>query len=93
MKNKITKGEWEIEYDGSLCFGGQIIAQPEHLKPDYAPLEEGKANARLMSAAPDMLAVCQAVVAFFSGGIGVPLDPNHPYNLARAAIAKVNGKK
>lgn len=57
--------------------------------------EEARANARLIAAAPDLLAACEAMMRskFTGGSIGFRslevLDP--VYDLARSAIARAKG--
>jgi hypothetical protein len=53
-----TKGNWEVESDGTtLSMGGQVVATA--IAPDNAPLSEQKANASLCAASPDLLEACE----------------------------------
>lgn len=56
MENKFTKGEWFVSNDN------QIVSMPSQCKitnrvSGWNP-EEAKANAKLIAAAPDLLAAC-----------------------------------
>lgn len=77
-----TPGPWEVQDDcaTSIWAGGHYIAET---------YTDGEANARLIAAAPDLLAALEAIVA-----ICEQLDvPNHQHaQLARFAIAKAKGK-
>jgi hypothetical protein len=62
---------------------------------DYGPHgdEQTEANARLIAAAPDLLAALQALAPYAAKEIGVPLDlcVSEPFRAARAAIRKATG--
>src|SRR5690348_4523401 len=88
---------------GLLCRevsgGGWWIAQVNPLalthsktKTDAEWLEEGEANARLIAAAPDLLAACKAIrdTPLTPGGRLVVTGPR--IHLLLAAIAKAEGK-
>jgi len=53
MTTKYTTGPWTMEYDYSLVMAGQVVAVT--IAPDGASLEEQRANAQLIAAAPDLL--------------------------------------
>lgn len=84
-----TKGEWYLQkYTDSYtnivrCNNGKhetifIASTPQ------SPLPEARANAKLMSAAPDLLEALEEVIAIS--------DRNHvAWNKAKAAIAKAVG--
>ncbi len=55
--------------------------------PDY---HEQQANARLIAAAPDLLAACEASLKMFDHTIGRPLVTDEQ-KLLKAAIAKAKG--
>lgn len=83
--NKHTPGPWT--YAGT----GGHIGSPDRLRvADVNSLEidsdTRQANARLIAAAPDLLALAEAVAAHF-GGTDAPLGA-----AARAAIAKAKGE-
>lgn len=64
---------------------GLIVNQP----PVVTPADH--ANARLIAAAPDLLAALKSVLSVGGGTTGFSAD--HPTNIAiRAAIAKAEGK-
>lgn len=54
----ITPGPWTVESDGTtVSMGGQcVIVAPA---PDYAPISEQRANARLIAASPRLLKACR----------------------------------
>ena len=57
-----TPGPWEVERDGcSLTMQHQVVATA--IAPDWASLEEQRANARLIASAPEMLALLRCYVA------------------------------
>lgn len=66
MNTKHTFGPWSQEADGSLVINGQVIAEPSWLAPDRSPREEQLANARLIAAAPELLAQLDRCVRFAS---------------------------
>ena len=76
-----TPGPWMQEYDGAVAIGEQVCIPVDHCGPDDVPHAERKANARLIAAAPDLLAALQ-----------MALDADQDSALwretARAAIAK-----
>lgn len=92
---KHTAGPWSQEYDGSLVMSGQVIAQPSDLCPDVASYAEGRANARLISAAPELLeALRDAVLVVQDATLAGPLGQAYR-DLAermRAAIRKAEGE-
>jgi hypothetical protein len=102
METKHTPGPWETKEEDSHCWkvyseewGGLatlhaaygVKAQQERLEPD----------ARLIAAAPEMLAACQAALAYFDacvGECGAETDDEIESPEAkqlRAAIAKATG--
>ena len=90
---KHTPGPWEVAY---LDKNGQSVVKAEHIEVCtcwhhcVGSIEkEMHANARLIAAAPDMLAALQAMSAHYSGS----LDHQPAYvKLGRAAIAKATGE-
>lgn len=65
---------------------------------DHEPPAIAKANARLISAAPDLLAACLALVQYDerddsgpNAGIQMMVDYDEALTLARAAIARATG--
>jgi hypothetical protein len=55
----------------------------------YADFEEAQANARLIAAAPDLLAACEAVSIEYDGW---PDDERIFLDMVREAIKKAKGK-
>lgn len=53
----------------------------------------GESNARLIAAAPDLLAALQMVDRIWSNDQTANLDPESPLAIVRAAIAKATGEK
>jgi hypothetical protein len=88
-----TPGPWAV---GSYCMtahviyadngeGEQIAAASRSAFPD----SESDANARLIAAAPDLLAVLKQVRDFWAGGDA----PDDLTNAIHAAIARARGSK
>lgn len=85
-----TKGPWTIKESTSSAMvsvyaGGFSVACTGSAKAED---DNARANARLISAAPDLLAACEAVISELDG------DP-HRYSLCNtvaAAIAKAKGE-
>lgn len=86
-----TQGPWEVEYDGSLVVGGQIVSGP--IAPDTATKAEAMANSSLIAAAPDLLAACEAVYqSIDADGVELPgCDLAGLVEMCGAAIAKAKG--
>lgn len=96
-----TKGNWErgeifafldvFVDDKQICHCGS----DEYISDDM-PIEERKANARLISAAPDLLEACEMVIQqLTSDKFNVVIYPDvEPYSfkLVKAAIAKAKGE-
>ena len=98
---KHTPGPWHIANSFSRTeFGRYRLAiypnsdmQHPHVSvsaPDDDAMTEVTANARLIAAAPDMLAALQNLLNY-TGGWDLK-DPEHPIVAARAAIAKAEGR-
>lgn len=84
--SKHTPGPWVVEKDGfSLAMGGQVVATA--IAPDRASINEQRANASLISAAPDLLAACYAAMGAI---IGLGLENTE--KRIREAIAKAEGE-
>jgi hypothetical protein len=89
--NRHTPGPWQ--YNGFVTdsdFSGWRVYLPTKYRRaitvEGTSAAEADANARLIAAAPDLLAALKAVVAFTGAHGG-------PYADARAAIAKAEGRK
>lgn len=76
-------------YDKVICTVWTHQFQGSTFEPDkqFQPLPYGAANARLIAAAPELLAALQAVADYWAGG-DVPADIDAAM---RAAIAKATG--
>lgn len=89
MTTKPTPGPWRVEPDGSIVGpdGCDVIAShADYLGGHYlAATEEDR---RLIAAAPDLLAACEAMVGYM-----VLFGADHGVNILRAAIAKVKGER
>lgn len=93
-ETKHTPGPWVID-DASLLFDGSTSHGPEiHICSDVAEaviariggdVQDPQSNARLIAAAPDLLAALEA-------GIGFYPVPSEQRTAALAAIAKARGK-
>ena len=82
-----TKGPWNIQYEGHA---GQIIgAQIVALGGGAVAYVDREANARLISAAPDLL---EAIKALLGPDVMTGEEPFDPVSKAFAAIAKAEGK-
>ena len=83
-----TRHKWHSQEDQISAKGG-TIALVSHIHT-LVPEAEADANARLIAAAPDLLAALEAIVKITDGS-----QPNYPAVLmvAQAAIAKATGSK
>jgi len=98
MKTEHTAGPWRV--DGRDLFQGvghdkalmhAVIRDPSERWTALVEIEdeEGEANARLIAAAPELLAALEALYAQEDWTRdGDVIDPRSPLGLARAAIAK-----
>jgi hypothetical protein len=92
--NKFTPGTWIIEYDNAdeRSGGEWYIAGPAIVRFSYsattAETEEAEANARLISAAPDLLDALDLMVTTHDEGGW----PSANIVIARAAIARARGE-
>jgi hypothetical protein len=75
MEFKGTKGEWIANYSNELetyiSCNGLRIAEAKHYKNHILndpSTEEGRANAKLIAAAPELLRLCLLVHNSFGGG-------------------------
>jgi hypothetical protein len=86
---KHTPGPWHVEPDE---YQWLVISDCNYryvaLVGDKDRFADDAANARLIAAAPDLLAACERALGWFEGDYGV----NHPETVElRAAIAKATG--
>jgi hypothetical protein len=78
-----TPAPWFIEADTG--FGASY-----HMRRAVITADEHEANARLIAAAPDMLAALRGMVATFAHNFEEGVSPT--VDLARAALAKAVGE-
>lgn len=90
-----TRGPWRVTgADGGMLSHmvlgpiGEIIARYSPWSGDPKQAEEGQANARLIAAAPDLLAACKAVEKQMKNGY---INPDQCLDWLAAAIAKARG--
>src|SRR5689334_12819106 len=90
-----TKGEWRLNGNGVHITHGNVgtcvacAYDPEH--PSQLT-EECRANARLIAAAPDLLAACEAASNYLDEpGPFTSMSAMDVLDLCRAAIAKATG--
>jgi len=97
MSNEVrhTPGPWKaVLVEGHRLGGRNGAARYDVLAmnpPDFVADRLTEANARLIAAAPDLLAACRAVLEC----LGRTLAPDYlpePRELLRAAIAKAEGE-
>src|SRR5699024_2296674 len=90
---KGTPGPWQT--DRNNCHAGQIATIHHCLSNDWVEIwspdwpddeDVQEANARLIAAAPDLMAALQALMDEESRGRIMPIGP--AWDMARAAIAK-----
>jgi len=114
VKMSYTKGEWRVEEYLYRKILALAITTSKHQIAGIIPKVsasgllselEHKANAKLISAAPDLLKACEAIVRDFEAEDSKMIidpascihTPNHtnlcPYWLAKQAIAKAMGKE
>ena len=102
MTTKHTPGQWSVvEHDHAICvqtesprqtkFGASRYAVVGGLdRSDPEQLEEARANARLIAAAPDLLEALKALLERYVLAIG---NEGIECLNARAAIAKATGEQ
>lgn len=88
-----TTGPWTLEYDYSLVMGNYIVGR--NFAPDSADASERQANARLIAAAPDLLAALIGISKAYERAIynnPAQDSPDTEWLIhANAAIAKATG--
>ncbi len=92
MGNKHTNGPWKVSLTDDTVVvdanGAEVAAiDGDYNHPDTWPVME--ANARLIAAAPDLLAALEAIMSerWYPAG-----RSEHVSDMARAAIAKARGE-
>lgn len=95
MSDKFTPGPWTVvlakgsyQRPALVMAGDKTVASclGNQLEPEATSIGEATANARLIAAAPDLLALAEGVAEYFAG-TDAPLGER-----ARAAIAKAEGR-
>jgi hypothetical protein len=87
-----TKGEWEVSTHGNAVYCGEMkIAVCDGASREWPNFAAVKANARLIAAAPELLAALELVMLDYQN-----CDNPEPFwkenlSIARAAIAKARG--
>lgn len=104
MNNTVqhTPGPWHAFQDivadnsGDIYTTGKVIcnvaASDDHPPKRYVTIEERKANARLIAASPDLLAVLKEWMPLIESKHGWNKELNAKVEMARAAIAKAESK-
>lgn len=81
MSNHTTPGPWEVEDEINVYASGSCICTAYAQQPEaraYAIDEiddEGRANARLIAAAPEMLQTLHEIIASLDGYVGIDFGP------------------
>lgn len=95
--NKHTPGPWRyVGHFGTHCLDSKGRCIADAPQPNGMSEEEGFANARLISAAPEMLAALEAVAASFDSKEKIHPKSRHTVSMAaqqltKEAIAKAKG--
>jgi len=96
VRDEPTPGPWKVS-DGNKRAVYSTVTQ-HRIDGNFTPIVcdcirptdgEGEANARLIAAAPCLLAACEEFISHYPCGINTFLDD--AYRAARAAIAKARG--
>ena len=97
MEAKHTQGLWHIIDEDGLqhlchvdCLNSDVDPMIASICHDYPP-GETIANARLISAATDLLAACEVLVRRLGGDLSPESLAQEAIDFARAAIAKATG--
>lgn len=101
MQTKYTPGPWAV-VDNTAEPYGQLLVESETdgavalcytvERGEYAAPPECVANARLIAAAPDLLAVVEMVNRIWSHDQTENLHPESPAAILRAALKKAKGE-
>ena len=91
---KHTPGPWYCTSENDSVTG-QVSTKPVGYG-SYGDIaltfgDDAKANARLIAAAPDLLAALNEIASWGDGGVGPHMDEPGAACIARAAIAKATG--
>ena len=92
MSNKSTPGPWEVNGSGEyeICELDTVTITANHDISDDGP-ERVMADARLIAAAPDLLAALEELSEYIDGYFDMDQLGNERLASARAAIAKAKG--
>ena len=96
-ESKHTPGPWEIRKSGFIMApdgagqGDDVYIAEILIGPDSPEVDEAKANARLIAAAPELLAALCEIMDDVD--LGIQTVGNINGKNARAAIAKAKGDK
>ena len=90
MTTKHTPGPWIKAKYKVRTAGGDLIA---HTRPTGEGSSDDEANARLIAAAPEMLAALRKAAVVLAGACthAPELEPHATYDSVSAAIAKATG--
>lgn len=94
MSNQHTPGPWRIGKCRFVVADSEIGTYADDMNHEYydgylvAESIKSPANARLIAAAPDLLAACKAMQAALRATSKTDKDYSHELKLARAAIGK-----
>lgn len=89
-ETKHTPGPWTVSKSGVSVDAGPT--GPRIRQERGAPDEELRANASLIAAAPDLLAAVKALLIVAEHGECEAMHPDEADHMARAAIAKAEGR-
>lgn len=99
MPDQFTPGPWlhkfnAREYERAVYAGHYQIAAVYGTRDSASPADEAKANARLIAAAPDMLAALRHAADFIATcqREGCPAGPVAVPSIIRDAITKASGE-
>jgi hypothetical protein len=86
-----TPGPWRSEGQYVIGEGNQLIAVAgRSTEPEIRIAHE--ANARLIAAAPDLLAACELMESVYRQNVVNPGEPSSVLEALQAAIAKARGQ-
>lgn len=84
--SKHTKGPWYDIVEGGVCACGRDDNQGFAIAKCFGP--RAKENAKLIAAAPDLLAACEMMLTVY----GLAQEAPHAVDVMRAAVAKAKGE-
>lgn len=96
-EHKHTPGPWEVDGEDILANSGDTTVAMTFWTNQRCPDDECRANARLIAAAPELLAACEELLKLvddLEGMAAMPLTPectSKEVAKAKAAIAKAKG--